>query len=161
MIEFEPWSIDEDYGVTPRTYAIATYDHITYQSIVFDEDGVFLQKRTPFQLIKEACLYGGSNFKGRLGYSKFTFPNKKKLPIAVDPLYSIFAYPTIGFELRDCFWIFASANPYYVKIDPRNTRLIFPNKSHLDVPISHTTCLKQQMMLSQLIVTHSKRFYDQ
>ena len=82
-------------------------------------------KKTPLQLIKAACLEGGSSFEE----DRKPLPIKgstHNVPIPINPECNIFAFPTQSPSAFQCNWIFYN---HVKSIKPSETRTEVTSKS--------------------------------
>ncbi|MDL4842469.1 competence protein ComK [Aquibacillus rhizosphaerae] len=98
--------IFNDYAITEHTMILSPAAHVDYQTIVLEHNRKLFVKKTPIQLIKKACLEGGSSYDGRRSAMIYLTSCRRKVPIPIDPNKDIFAFPTHSPSQYSCEWIF-------------------------------------------------------
>lgn len=141
------------YEINKKTMVLIPVSNWEYSTLVLEADGKRLYvKETPFQLIKDACLKGGSTYEGRRAAVVKLTNIKNKVPIPINPYEQICAFPTHSPYQFNCHWIFfehiASIHPK----QPSQSIIIFQNFEELVVPISYYTLQKQMHRTADCIV---------
>ncbi|WP_227939049.1 competence protein ComK [Alkalihalobacillus deserti] len=146
------------YEINRETSVLLPAEHLEYNSIVWEKDQVFHVRKTPFQLIKEACLEGGADYDGRKVAVTYKTGIQSKIPIPVNPLEHIYAFPTNSPKLFECSWIFY----HHVKSLKRHPHfsnqsiITFKNHKELHLEISYNTLERQLQRTSYCIVRFSR-----
>ncbi len=86
--------------------ALLSASHLDYEVIALEEHQKLFVRKTSIDLIKSACLDGGSTYEGRRTAVTHQTGSKQKVPIPVNPLHHIFAFPTHSPRAHECNWIF-------------------------------------------------------
>jgi len=94
------------YKINKQTLALLPAYHTDYQTIVIEEGRTLYVKTPPFELIKLAAKFGGAEYNGRRRAMTFLTGFQKKIPIPINPLKDIYAFPTTSPCQHDCCWIF-------------------------------------------------------
>ncbi|MFB4163918.1 competence protein ComK [Alteribacillus sp. JSM 102045] len=94
------------YEINPSTMALLPAAHMDYEVIALEEHQKLFVRKTSIQLIQSACLDGGSTYEGRRMAVTHQTGSKQKVPIPVNPLHQIFAFPTHSPRVLECNWIF-------------------------------------------------------
>ncbi|RXJ02242.1 competence protein [Anaerobacillus alkaliphilus] len=147
-----------DYTINQNTIAIITVAHIDYQTKVIEKNAIFYVKKPALELIKNACLIGGSSYEGRKIAVSYHMRVKHKVPIPINPILHIFAFPTHSPTQYHCSWIF----PSHVKAiekhptKPNHTVIIFKNSYKLEIPVSYYQIEKQLLRSAGCIIQFSE-----
>ncbi|KAB7662872.1 competence protein ComK [Bacillus sp. B1-b2] len=94
------------YKVNTSTKLVSPAYQIDYQSIVLEGKNEYLVKKTPLEIIKEATIQGGSEYKGRRTSMTYLTGIHKKIPIPISESKDIYAFPTCSPNNPDCIWVF-------------------------------------------------------
>lgn len=106
-------------------------------------------KETAEQMIERACKEQLSDMRSRREAVKARLPYSQKLPIVIDILRGIYAFPTESPDNMTCHWLFLN---HIYKIVPLSTRtkegkkrskVIFKNSEELIINISYYSLSKQ------------------
>ncbi|WP_216830595.1 competence protein ComK [Alkalihalobacterium elongatum] len=145
------------YAINQHTSALLPAYHTDYQTIVWEQDQRYYVKKTPLQLIKEACLEGGADYDGRRAAVTYKTGAKSKIPIPISPHDQIFAFPTHSPTLHECHWLFyhhIKAIKRHPDI-PTHTLVTFQDEKELLLHVSYHTLEKQLQRTSYCIVRYS------
>ncbi len=131
-------SIKEAYKITNNTIAILPAKQIEFDSYVFELNRKICVKKTPLQLIKEACIDYWSTFYGRRDVVMKRMGYKQKVPIPISTKYGIVAFPTHNINSFECAWLFTE---HIRKIQqhpnhPDRSLVIFTNRKTLPFDVS-------------------------
>lgn len=152
-------NILSDYEINSSTMAIIVAAQLDYYSIAIERNGSFPIRKSPLELIKRACLEGGSSYEGRRIAVHYFTGIKHKAPIPINPQQGLFAFPTLSPSQFSCAWLFyhhiASIKPITKGKKAKQTLITFKNKEQLTLPISHYILQKQYQRTSQCIVQFS------
>ncbi|MEH7380460.1 competence protein ComK [Bacillus sp. JJ1533] len=99
-------TIQPFYEVNPQTMAILPAREIEYSAIVKEVHNIIYVRQTPLQIIKAACLEGGSTYEGRRKAVTYLTGAVQKVPIPINPRRNLFAFPTHSPTAFECTWIF-------------------------------------------------------
>jgi competence protein ComK len=134
----------EDYEITQKTMALLSAAHLDYWTIVLEPDQQLYIHKKPLQLIKTACLKGGSTYEGRRTAVHYLTQSKNKVPIPINPLEHFYAFPTHSPNQFHCNWIFYHHVKSMTPCKKSNETIItFKNSQELTLPVSHYTLEKQ------------------
>lgn len=139
-------SICDRYEINKMTLALVPIAHMEYDTLVFEEGRKIYVKQTPKEMIHEACLKGGASYEGRRKAVIYKANIQRKVPIPIDPLQDIFAFPTHSPEQFHCHWIFPShilSTATLPNSHCKKTIIIFKNKEEITLPISAKILEKQ------------------
>ncbi|MDE3840200.1 competence protein [Bacillus methanolicus] len=132
------------YELNPNTMAVLPIKDEKYASKILETDDVLYSVRTPIQLIKDACLEGGSTYEGRKRAVVYLTGTHNKIPVPVNPQLDMYAFPTESPRSFDCQWIFHN---HVKRILPGKHRqgsiIVFSNQSRLHLDISYYALQKQ------------------
>lgn len=94
------------YKVNEETNALKPAFQLDYQTIVLEGQRELYVKQTPLELIKLAAKEGGAEYNGRRISMTYLTGIHKKIPIPINPLKNIYAFPTSSPNQPHCCWIF-------------------------------------------------------
>ncbi|MEC1747878.1 competence protein ComK [Schinkia azotoformans] len=94
------------YEVNQNTMALLSVAHTEYSTLALEENQQFYVRKTPIQIVKDACLEGGSTYDGRRRAVSYRTGSQQKVPIPINPKDKIFAFPTHSPKSFECNWIF-------------------------------------------------------
>lgn len=94
------------YIASDTTMIIMPIKAIEYYAVVREIDRTVYVKQTPFEIIKENLLIGGSDYNGRRRSITYKLGMQKKLPMPINPARNIYAFPTHAPSQFHCQWIF-------------------------------------------------------
>jgi len=149
----------DHYEINRDTLALLPAYHTDYDTIVWEKDQILYVRKTPLQLLKEACLEGGAEYNGRRVAVTYKTGIQSKIPIPVDPLEQIYAFPTHSPKQSECSWIFYH-HIKSIKRDPKNTTksiITFKNANDLSLNVSYHTLDKQVQRTSYCVIRFSYR----
>jgi competence protein ComK len=151
-------SIYKTYDINKETMALIPAKHIDYDTIVYETNQILYVKQRPLDMIKVACLDGGSTYDGRRVAVIHQTGAQHKVPIPINPLEKIYAFPTHSPSLYECSWIFyhhvRSIMPH--PTDPKESQVLFKNgQTPLNLDISHSSLEKQLHRTSFCVVKFS------
>lgn len=123
------------YKVGTSTIAIASTMEGIFKSIIYDSvKGILYSTKKPLELIKELCLEYDISYEGRRESVIYHLGYKKKTPIPISCIDSLYVFPTESPEKYECVWLFFQHIKYlrdtYPK-DPKKTRVVFHNQTEL------------------------------
>lgn len=148
------------YCVTTATQALLSVAHPDYSTIIFENGYKFYVRQTPTQLIKKACIPGGSSYEGRRTAVSMLIGAKHKVPIPIFPPENIYAFPTHSPTQFECSWIFF----HHVKcVVPygKHSKVTFKNGQTIILPVSYYTIEKQMNRTAQCMVRFTYTTYAQ
>ncbi|WP_209121705.1 competence protein ComK [Alkalihalobacillus sp. BA299] len=145
------------YEINRDTSALLPVYHLDYQTVVWERDQRYHVKKTPLQLIREACLEGGADYDGRRAAVTHKTGVTSKIPLPVNPHEQIYAFPTHSPKLHECHWLFY----HHIKSIERHTDtpthsiITFKDDKELLLPVSFHTIERQMQRTSYCIVRFS------
>lgn len=129
--------IMDQYHVNKETIAFLPARKIEYNSVVIEGGNTYYIKKTPFQLMKAACLAHWSSYEGRRKAVLKKTNYLRKVPIPISITKQIYAFPTHSPTQFDCNWIFFN---HILKItkckDTNDTIVTFKNFRQLRINVS-------------------------
>lgn len=146
------------YEITKDTIFLMPTRHVAFCTTVMERDESYYVKQTPLEIIKAACLEGGSTYDGRRTAVIHKTGVQSKVSIPIDPLNGIFAFPTQSPKQFDCCWLFY----HHIKaIQPNRKNLkqsiiTFNNYYELTLDVSYTILENQMLRMSYCIVHFSR-----
>ncbi|MBU8906535.1 competence protein ComK [Desertibacillus haloalkaliphilus] len=153
-------AILETYEITRDTIALLPAKHTDYDTIALEFDRELYIKQPPLSLIKTACLEGGSTYDGRRDAVTHLTGAQNKVPIPIDPIEQIYAFPTNSPSQFDCIWIFyphvKSIQPDHTNIN--NSSITLKNNRTLALNASYASLEKQVHRTSYCIIRFSQPF---
>ncbi|RFB18204.1 competence protein [Bacillus sp. HNG] len=138
------YMIHNDYEINPDTLALLSIAHIDYATIVLEGHQMLYVKKTPLQLIKTACLEGGSTYEGRRKAVTHLTGAIQKVPIPINPRRKIFAFPTQSPNAFECNWIIYHHIKAIVSTQNHQTQSIIQFKNHYELPMNESHYLLQK-----------------
>lgn len=149
----------DHYEVNKNTMALLSVAHPDFDSIALEPRFELSIRKPPLPLIKHACLEGGSSYEGRRAAVIYQTGVKHKVPIPINPLEQICAFPTHSPKEFECAWIFPNhvrqVTPYILHNQPHQTKIIFQNLTHIILPVSYYTIEKQIQRSSYTMIRFS------
>jgi len=139
-------------AIIPEQYGSKLY------SRVLKTDGEVLIPYSPLEVIKKSCHLYASSFEGRKEGTKELIGVTHKPPIVIDPIQSIYFFPTASPKQRHCMWISHSHVLTYNNAGSLNTEVIFTNKMKLQIPMSCGSFDKQMLRTALLKTKIDPRF---
>lgn len=142
-----------EYEINAHTMALLPALNMEYATRVLDAVLGEIYVREPIlQLLKMACLEGGSSFEGRRKYTEYHLGITQKVPIAVSPLENIYVFPTVSAKQPNCVWLFAS-HIQSTDTSGKLGKVIFRNGFILELDIT-PLILQRQIQKVALLYQH-------
>lgn len=134
-----------NYLINERTMALEPLSNEEYGTRVYEKDGDYIDvEERPLELIKAACLEGGSSYQGRIDAVKFWMNHhRNKLSVPIDPQRGIVACPTHSSKSFDCTWLFLSHVRAIISITNKTTLVVFHDGQELLLNVSQYVMEKQ------------------
>lgn len=132
----EKCNIKDNYIINEQTLSILPARSIEYQTKVIERKKIIYVKQTPFEIIKESCLFYWSSFEGRRTSTIEFTGYKEKVPIPIYPLKKIIAFPTHGIHNPDCAWLMQD---HILQGKPKGTNqtsVLLSNGEYITIDIS-------------------------
>jgi competence protein ComK len=152
-------NIQLTYEITPNTMAIFPAREIEYSAIVKEEHQIIYVRQTPLQIIKSACLEGGSTYDGRRKAVTHLTGAIQKVPIPINPRRNIFAFPTHSPTAFECNWIFyhhiKSILPSLQTSNKTQSIIQFKNQQELPMNESHYLLEKQYTRTAMCVLQYA------
>ena len=152
-------NIQLTYEVNPHTMAILPAKEIEYSAIIKEEHQILYVRQTPLQIIKAACLDGGSTYEGRRKAVTHLTGAVQKVPIPINPRRNIFAFPTHSPNAFECNWIFyhhiKSIVPSLQTSNTTQSIIQFKNQLELLMNESHYLLEKQYTRTAMCVLQYA------
>jgi competence protein ComK len=158
MKKHKEMNVWEDYEVSNTTMALTSHKHPTYQTKIYDVDGIFYCSKSMMDLIDEGCLRGGSTYTGRKKAITFVKRFIQCTPIPVSPNEGIFAFPTCSPSAWECTWLFYFHIKELTLSGTKQTIVTFHNGMELTLDFSKCTLENQMQKTESCIVQFSPQF---
>lgn|GEM_PF-205904 len=151
--------LSAQFELTSLTMAIVPvpYGSKIY-SKVLEPDREYISPKKPLDLIKAGCRYYASSYSGRREGTKELIGVTHKAPIVIDPVQSIYFFPTASPKKADCAWISHEHVVRFHAIDRTKTEVMFQNGSSYVFPISPYSFENQMLRTALLRLKISQRF---
>ncbi|MCU9612485.1 competence protein ComK [Caldibacillus lycopersici] len=145
--------LHEEFELTPYTMSVIPipYGSKTYSKIM-ELDNEFITPYRPVDIIKKSCRFYASSYAGRKEGTKELIGVSIKAPIVIDPLQSIYFFPTASSSKLHCAWISPEHVLSYERIDGITTEVVFRNKQRIRLQVSSNT-FKNQMYKTAMLQT--------
>ncbi|MBM7571401.1 competence protein ComK [Aquibacillus albus] len=128
-----------NYSINQNTMALTSAAQIEYDTIVYERNRQLFIKKTPFQLIKQACLEAYSSYEGRRSAVMYQTNLRQKVPIPIDPVQNIYTFPTQSPSQFDCSWLFyhhiKSIHPHHLALGHAIHKSIITFKNEQQIPM--------------------------
>jgi competence protein ComK len=133
---------------------------------VFEAEDEFISPFKPLDIVKNSCEYYGCDYESRKKGTSHIIGYSRKLPIAIEPTYNIFFFPTTSPTRSDCSWISYDFVKEYCRVAPQQTLITFQNNqthlfaspySTIETQVLRTSRLKA--MLMQRIQSNERKLY--
>ncbi|WP_183254382.1 competence protein ComK [Anoxybacteroides tepidamans] len=148
----------DGFIVSRYTMAILPHPfHDRLYSKVIEEDGEYIVKMKPIDIIARSCQYYGANLKGRRDGTKEIIGITHKAPIAIEPLNEIYVFPTTSPNDARCVWI---SHMHVLKYEPsrgERTTVYFKNERSICLDVSYHSFVNQLYRTAQLRTKLSER----
>lgn len=125
-------------------------------SEIYELEGRFLSKERPLKIIKRSCEYFGSDYEGRRKGTKQLINITHKAPIMIDPITSIYFFPTTSPNQLNCIWI---AHEHVLSHRPgenNSTIVTFQNNTEHTLPLSARSFGTQLSRTSNLRIRYEQ-----
>ena len=148
---------NHEYRISQSTMAIQRAFHLEYESVIYDRKGTYYSKKPVMTLLEESCLRAGSKMKGRLDAARHTLTIRNKIPLIIDPLTYLYAFPTHSSTHDQNIWFFP---PHVVDQrphpdNPKKTIVILSTNEFITANCSLSSFRNQQKRTSQLFYEFS------
>jgi len=158
---FDQEVLHEDLEVTVNTMAIVPvpYGGRIYSKI-FEIDDEYVVPEKPIDIIKKSCRFYASSFEGRREGTKELIGITHKSPIVIDPVSSIYFFPTTSPNRPDCCWFSLEHVQGFFRKGNKETEVLLSNKQTLSVPISANSFRSQYQRTSLLQTKMQQRLLE-
>jgi competence protein ComK len=148
----------DDFIVSRYTIAILPHhlSELCYSKVI-EEDGEYIVKRKPIDIIERSCHYYGSSLKGRKDGTREIIGVTHKAPIAIEPLNEIYFFPTISPNDPRCVWLSHIHIFKYEPLQGEQTLVYFKNEKNLHLDVSFHSFVNQLYRTAQLRTKLSER----
>ena len=148
----------EHFVVSRYTMAILPYllNSDIYAKVI-EEDGEYIVKKTPTDIIKQSCDYYGCSFQGRKEGTKALIGITHKAPIAVEPSNGIYVFPTSSPRDSGCVWLSHMHVYRYEPAKYERTVVYFRNGKSVFLDVSSKSFINQLYRTAQLRTKLSDR----
>jgi len=151
----------EEYEINPNTMMIMPIQYGSkIYSQVWELEDIIVSPFRPIDIIRTSCRYFGSSYEGRKEGTAQLTGITHKAPITIDPTNFIYFFPTTSANNSKCIWLSLEHIQFHRKADAKNTQIIFKNKQHLSIPISHNSFNNQLLRTALLKNTLISRIED-
>ncbi len=152
----------ERYVVNGETMAILPFWQARnlYGKIIEIHKELFV-KMKPAKIIDLSCRYYGSSLKGRKIGTKELVGVTHKPPIVIDPVNTIYFFPTASPTKPYCTWFSHAHISSFKKVEHDRTCIQFINEQTLTLDISHTSFGNQFYRTAQLRTVVSSRIEEE
>lgn len=152
--------VHEDYELSTLTMLVTPqFDEFgNIYSKVIEEERDLLVRKSPLQIIKDACDYFGSNLRGRQKATESIAEYTYKLPVAIEPHNQIYFFPTASPTSDDCSWL---SHTHILRIYPmvdNDSQIVFTNGQRYHMDVSEHTLTNQLYRTAQLRFLIERRF---
>jgi competence protein ComK len=141
--------------INENTKILLPIAHAEYATKIVNVDGEVLSKKTPLELIREACIEGGATYKGRKDAVQNLFNISHRVPIPIAPERGIYAFPTHSPKQWQNKWIFYFHIKHIYPVEVNKVMLVFTDGGRMELDLSYHTLEKQRQRTSQCIVKFS------
>jgi len=149
--------LKKEYRISLTTMALQRAFHMKYQTIIYDVNGTFYSEQPMKTLLEESCLRGGSKMQGRLEAAKHALAIRNKIPLIIDPLNYLYAFPTHSSTHDQNIWVF----PLHIdgqqsqSENKKQTKIVFRNQTFMYANCSYRTFQAQRKRTSLLFYDYS------
>lgn len=144
----------EQYEINPSTMAIIPISQLV--SKVVEEEGVYLVKKTPTEIIEDSCSFFGSSYAGRLEGTKTLLGISYKAPIIIEESMELIFFPTSSPRFDACYWISIAHLKQYKRQD-LGSMIEFQNGETLLLHLSYGSLQNQVLRATRLQVVLRSR----
>jgi competence protein ComK len=148
----------DQFIISRYTMAILPHHlHGNSYAKVVEEDGEYVVKMRPLDIVKRSCNYYGASFRGRKDGTRAVIGVTHKAPIAIEPLNEIYVFPTISPNDSRCVWL---SHLHVYKYEPTKndqTIVYFTNEKSILLDVSYHSFVNQLYRTAQLRTKLSER----
>ncbi|KAB7707411.1 hypothetical protein F9802_06570 [Bacillus aerolatus] len=138
------------YKISLRTMALVEQYHHDYNTIIYDEDGVYYSKQTVRSILEDACMRGFSTYEGRTKVARKLLNYIQKTPLLICLNKNICAFPTMSPNNYGCIWIIHH-QVQNCQMKDRKLTVTFNNGTQLPLDCSLRVFKQQQERTSNCI----------
>ncbi|MFC0274568.1 competence protein ComK [Metabacillus herbersteinensis] len=152
----------EKYEANRMTMAVLPYKYgKNVMAQVLECENEFIVKRRPMEVIDRSCRYYGSSYEGRKDGTRELMGITHKPPIVVDPVSTIFLFPTTSSSRPQCAWLSHIYIQHYTSTDLDDTKVIFTTGKEITLPVSVSSFENQLFRTAQLRTIISSRVEEE
>ncbi|WAA13030.1 competence protein ComK [Fervidibacillus halotolerans] len=131
------WKLHEEFYLSPQTMAILPiqYGSKTYSKIL-ELNREITTPYKPLDVIKKSCRFYASSYDGRREGTKELIGVTHKAPIVIDPIQSIYVFPTASPTSPKCAWISYEHVIDYRPVSKMKTEVTLQNDVTIQLSIS-------------------------
>lgn len=144
-----------EYEISPTTEALLPAMEYNYETRIYDRSGSYLSKKPQLELVREACLEGGSTYEGRRKAMVYHLRYEQQTPIVISTSNGIYAFPTKSPDHLDCFWLFYQHIRSMTAVSRNVSNVHFHSGLRLEVAVSSARLQKQMERMSRCISHYS------
>ncbi|WP_270181325.1 competence protein ComK [Alkalihalobacillus sp. CinArs1] len=144
-----------EYEISRTTEALLPAKELVNETRIYDRSGVYLSKRTQIDLIRDACLEGGSTYEGRRKAMVYHLKYEHQTPIVISTSNGICAFPTESPDNLECSWIFYHHVRNMTSLTKNSSMVHFHSGLKLEVPVSLSRLQKQMERMGRCISHYS------
>ena len=143
-----------DYEINAETLMMTPNHDVDFHTKVLEPRFEYFVKKTPMELLKQACLYNGSTYDGRVMFARTQLGQRNKVPVLISERLAIIASPTHSPANPYCNWIFTahvSESKTFNMAEKIGTLVIFKDRScsFLDLPTTQFKSLTNKALMCQ------------
>ncbi|WP_299093882.1 competence protein ComK [uncultured Metabacillus sp.] len=124
---------------------------------ILGQYGVKEVKQNPLAIVKESCIFYGSDFKGSINSARKILRKQRNLPIMVSLTFKLCMIPLSSPMKEDCSWI-ALRHVEETFSNRENSIILFSNGQQLNVNISWKVLEDRINKAGRLISTYDYRY---
>ncbi|WP_082023401.1 competence protein ComK [Sporosarcina koreensis] len=140
----------DSYMLDSQALALTGYsDDLGNRSMILTMHGTYISRQAPVELLKQACLAGGSAKTARKREAAAILKSRQKLPFILTDGIGVF--PTSSSRHSTCVWVF---NHFFTPsfLEKKKTVLTFSSGLSIEAPASIHTIHQQAGRLHMLLL---------
>lgn len=150
--------VEEAYIINEYTMAILPYytSDGDLCSIVLDKYRVMRVAKSPKKIVKDSCIFYGSDMNGRMISASAILPSKKMVPIMISVAHKLCMVPLSSPHATKCIWI---AYQHVIDIFPSKDQsiILFTNYKKAKVEVTRKTLDTKLDIAARLVSTYDIR----
>lgn len=140
--------------------ALLSAAHLDYSTIVLEPNRKLYVRQRPFEIVKAACIDGGATYEGRKDVVMALTNIKHKVPIPINRLQQIYAFPTHSPQLHQCSWLFYHHIKAITPHPSKQTLITFNDLQKIQIPISYYKIERQYLRTAACILHFAQPLYQ-